>query len=160
MSELMSLATELTAAAGVAPCDVTQVVVGSPGIYDRRRDTLTLAGGLPGWGQAGVVGELRRAFGLSTVVENDINLAALAERDHGHGRDVDTFAFVSVGTGIGMGLVLNGQLHKGIHGAAGEVGFLPLSGEATIDVSDARGGAQWRRRRPPPGWSGPPAGTV
>ena len=138
MSELMSLATELTAAAGVAPCDVTQVVVGSPGIYDRRRDTLTLAGGLPGWGQAGVVGELRRAFGLSTVVENDINLAALAERDHGHGRDVDTFAFVSVGTGIGMGLVLNGQLHKGIHGAAGEVGFLPLSGEATIDVSDAR----------------------
>ena len=65
---------------------MTQVVVGSPGIYDRRRDTLMLAAGLPGWGQAGRGAELRRAFGLSTVVENDINLAALAEHDHGHGR--------------------------------------------------------------------------
>ena len=43
-----------------------------------------------------------------------------------------------MGTGIGMGLVLNGQLHKGIHGAAGKLGFLPLSGEGMIDVSDAR----------------------
>jgi predicted NBD/HSP70 family sugar kinase len=138
MSELISLAVELVATGGIAQADVTQVVVGSPGIYDRRRDTLMLAGGLPGWGQVGVVAELRRALGLSTVVENDINLAALAERDHGHGRGVDSFAFVSIGTGIGMGLVLDGELHKGIHGAAGEIGFLPLSGDGTIDVSDAR----------------------
>jgi predicted NBD/HSP70 family sugar kinase len=138
MSELISLATELAAATGVAQSEVTQVVVGSPGIYNRRTDTLMLAAGLPGWGQTGVVAELRRAFGLSTVVENDINLAALAERDHGHGRDVGTFAFVSVGTGIGMGLVLDGQLHKGMHGAVGEIGFLPLNGNGTLDVSDAR----------------------
>jgi predicted NBD/HSP70 family sugar kinase len=128
MSELTSLGAELVTAAGVARSDITQVVVGSPGIYDPRRDALMLAAGLPGWGQAGVIAQLRRAFGPSTVVENDINLAALAERDHGHGRDVGTFAFVSVGTGIGMGLVLGGQLHKGMHGAAGEIGFLPLSG--------------------------------
>jgi predicted NBD/HSP70 family sugar kinase len=138
MSELISLAGELVAATGVAQGDVTQVVVGSPGIYNRRTDTLMLAAGLPGWGQAGVVAELRRAFGLSTVVENDINLAALAERDHGHGRDVRTFAFVSVGTGIGMGLVLDGQLHKGVHGAVGEIGFLPLNADGLLDVSDAR----------------------
>jgi predicted NBD/HSP70 family sugar kinase len=72
------------------------------------------------------------------VLENDINLAALAERDHGHGRDVDTFAFVSVGTGIGMGLVLGGRLHKGVHGSAGEIGFLPLGELGPIDASDAR----------------------
>ena len=138
MSELIALAAELTAAAGVAQAEVTQVIVGSPGIYDHRRDTLMLAAGLPGWGQQGVVAELRRAFGSSTVVENDINLAALAERDHGHGRDVGNFAFVSVGTGLGMGLVLDGQLHKGAHGAAGELGFLPLGGDGVIDVSEAR----------------------
>lgn len=138
VSELIGLAAELLDDAGVAHREVTQVVVGSPGIYDRRRDSLMLAAGLPGWGHTGVVAELRRALGPSTVVENDINLAALAERDHGHGRGVDSFAFVSIGTGIGMGLVLQGQLHKGIHGAAGEVGFLPLSGEAMVDVSDAR----------------------
>ncbi|HXW79837.1 MAG TPA: ROK family protein [Acidimicrobiales bacterium] len=138
VSELVSLASELLAASGVTQAAITQVVVGSPGIYDRRRDVLLLTGGLPGWGQPGVMAELRRAFGPTTVVENDINLAALAERDHGYGRQVSTFAFVSVGTGIGMGLVLDGQLHKGMHGAAGEIGFLPLGGEDVIDVSDAR----------------------
>ena len=138
MAELIDLARELAGTAGVPLDAMSQVVVGSPGIYDRRRDTLMLAAGLPGWGQAGVVAGLRRAFGPRTVVENDVNLAALAERDHGHGRDVGTFAFVSVGTGIGMGLVLSGQLHKGIHGAAGEIGYLPLDGDSALDVSDAR----------------------
>src|SRR5205814_1687461 len=47
------------------------------------------------------------------------------------------FAFVSVGTGIGMGLVLEGKLHRGAHGAAGEIAFLPLAGEPD-DTRDAR----------------------
>ncbi len=114
------------------------MVVGSPGVYDPRRDALSLAAALPGWGQSSVVADLRRAFGPNMVLENDINLAALAERHHGHGRDVDTFAFVSVGTGIGMGLVLGGRLHKGAHGSAGEIGFLPLGELGPVDASDAR----------------------
>jgi len=50
-----------------------------------------------------VLAELWDAFGEHTIVENDVNLAALAERDLGHGRGVSDFAFVSVGTGIGLG---------------------------------------------------------
>ena len=138
VSELIGLAAELVDAAGVSQDAITDVVVGSPGVYDARRDALTLAGGLPGWGHAKIVAALRQAFGPNMALENDINLAALAERDHGHGRGVDTFAFVSVGTGIGMGLVLAGRLHKGAHGNAGEIGFLPLGGEGPVDVSDAR----------------------
>jgi predicted NBD/HSP70 family sugar kinase len=138
LSELIGLAAELAQEAGVSREAVTDVVVGSPGVYDHRRDALILAGGLPGWGHASVVTDLRRAFGPNMVLENDINLAALAERDHGHGRGVDTFAFISVGTGIGMGLVLAGRLHKGAHGLAGEIGFLPLGGEGPVDASDAR----------------------
>ena len=71
--------------------------------------------------------DLRRLLGDETTIENDVDAAAVAERDHGHGRDVSTFAFVSVGTGIGMGLVLDGELHRGAHGAAGEIAFLPLA---------------------------------
>jgi predicted NBD/HSP70 family sugar kinase len=138
VSELIGLAAELADKSGVPQELVTDVVVGSPGVYDQHRDALLLAGGLPGWGDGSVVAELRRAFGPSMVLENDVNLAALAERDHGHGRGVDNFAFVSVGTGIGMGLVLGGQLHKGAHRAAGEIGFLPMGGEGPVDVSDAR----------------------
>jgi predicted NBD/HSP70 family sugar kinase len=138
LSEVIGLAATLTEEAGLHREAVSDVVVGSPGVYDHRRDALFLAGGLPGWGHAKVVADLRRAFGPNMVLENDINLAALAERDHGHGRGVETFAFISVGTGIGMGLVLAGRLHKGVHGAAGEIGFLPLGGEGPVDPSDAR----------------------
>jgi predicted NBD/HSP70 family sugar kinase len=76
-------------------------------------------------------------FGERTRIENDVDAAAVAEQVHGHGRDFSTFAFVSVGTGIGMGLVLEGKLHRGAHGAAGEIAFLPLDGES-LEVGDAR----------------------
>jgi predicted NBD/HSP70 family sugar kinase len=72
------------------------------------------------------------------MLENDVDAAALAEQAHGHGRGVADFAFVSVGTGIGMGLVLGGRLHRGAHGAAGEIGFLPLGSGHPGDARDAR----------------------
>jgi len=137
LAELRSLADELTAAAGIRRSKVTQTVVGSPGVYDPGRGALTMARNLPGWERPGVLAELRQVFGHTTVVENDVDLAALAERDHGHGRGVDTFAFVWVGTGVGMGLVIDGKLHRGAHGAAGEIAYLPLSSDQ-IDPSEAR----------------------
>jgi predicted NBD/HSP70 family sugar kinase len=129
IAELVMLAEKLCAEAGLAAADIQQSVLGSPGVYDPGRDAFTLAATLPGWDDPAVPNDLRRAFGPSLVLENDVDAAALAERTHGHGRDVDSFAFVTVGTGIGMGLVLGGRLHRGAHGAAGEIGYLPWDGE-------------------------------
>ncbi len=126
VGELVALSQLLLAEADLTAADITQTVLGSPGIHDPRRTALVLAGALPGWDQPAVLTELRRAFGPSLMIENDVDAAALAERAHGHGQDVDNFAFVSVGTGIGMGLVIGGRLHRGSHGAAGEIGYLPL----------------------------------
>ena len=137
VAALAKLGARLLAEAGFAPDTVGQTVLGSPGIYDPARDSLTLAAGLPGWGEPIVLHELRRSFGTELVLENDIDAAALAEQAHGHGRDVASFAFVSVGTGIGMGLVVDGKLHRGAHGAAGEIGFLPVDDERT-DPDDVR----------------------
>jgi predicted NBD/HSP70 family sugar kinase len=127
VDELIKLADGICAAAGIGRSDVTQTVLGSPGVYDQRRDSITLTGGLIGWDKPAVLAELRAAFGEDLAVENDIDAAALAEREHGHGREVPSFAFVSIGTGIGMGLVLGGQLHRGVHGVAGEIAFLPIA---------------------------------
>jgi predicted NBD/HSP70 family sugar kinase len=138
VTELLALAKTLLAEAELTPSDVTQTVIGSPGVYDPQRDALALAGNLPGWDSPSVLVELRDAFGVTVMVENDIDVAALAERAHGHGRNVDSFAFVSIGTGIGMGLVLGGKLHRGAHGAAGEIGYLPFSEGHGADVEDAR----------------------
>jgi len=137
-SQLVGLADELIFEAGLERSDMTQTVIGSPGVFDPRREALTLAGNLPGWERPGIVAELREAFGDSTMFENDVDIAALAEQAHGHGREVDSLAFVSIGTGIGMGLVLDGRLHRGAHGAAGEIGYLPLAEGDNLDPRDVR----------------------
>ncbi|HEX9066075.1 MAG TPA: ROK family protein [Streptosporangiaceae bacterium] len=127
IGDLTRLADDICGAAGIAVAEVTQTVLGGPGFYDQRRNAITLAGGLAGWDRPAVLAALRAAFGDNLAVENDIDAAALAEREHGHGRDFASFVFVSIGSGIGMGLVLGGQLHRGEHGAAGEIAFLPIA---------------------------------
>ncbi len=137
LAELTALGDALTASAGLSRAKVTQTVIGSPGVYDAARGALKMAGNLPGWEQPIVLTEFRRLFGRATVVENDVDAAALAERDHGHGSGVGTFAFVSVGTGVGLGLVIDGKLHRGAHGAAGEIAYLPLS-NGDVDAAETK----------------------
>ncbi|MDW6023055.1 ROK family protein [Mesorhizobium sp. BAC0120] len=77
--------------------------------------------------------------GVTLILENNVNCAAIAERHYGAARGVSSFAYVQIGLKIGMGLVLNDQLVRGRNGAAGEIGHLsfpfapgaePLPGEA------------------------------
>ncbi len=136
VAELIGLADEMTGRAGISRATVTQTVIGCPGVYDRHADTIRLTGGLTGWDQPGLPALLREAFGNSVMVENDVDAAALAEQAHGHGRHLSSFAFVTVGTGIGMGLVLDGHLHRGAHGVAGEIAFLPLAVDPILSVLD------------------------
>src|SRR5262245_32985149 len=136
--ELASLADGLLQEAGLqGNGTLLQTVIGSPGVVEPNGRALQLAPNLPGWERPTVLRDLRRLLGAETRIENDVDAAAVAERDHGHGREVSTFAFVSVGTGIGMGLVLDGKLHRGAHGAAGEIAFMPLA-DGSLDPSDAR----------------------
>lgn len=138
VAELVALADSLCLAAKVDRSAVTQTVIGSPGVYDPRRNAMKLTGGLAGWDRPAALAGLREAFGPSLVMENDVDAAALAEQAHGHGRDVGSFAFVHFGTGIGMGLVIDGQLLRGAHGVAGEIAFLPLSDGDDVDQHEAR----------------------
>jgi len=138
LADLVGLADTLCAEAGVARTSVTQTVIGSPGVYDARRNAMALTGGLSGLSRPAVLTSLREAFGEDLVVENDVDAAALAERAHGHGRDFASFAFVWIGTGIGLGLVIDGRLHRGAHGAAGEIAYMPISEGQGADAKDAR----------------------
>ncbi|HEX3513496.1 MAG TPA: ROK family protein [Trebonia sp.] len=126
VSELVALADELCASAGITRAEIIQTVVGSPGVYDPQRNLMALTGGLPGWDRPEAVAGLRAAFGPALAIENDVDAAALAERALGVGQEADNFAFVHVGSGVGMGLVLGGRLHRGVHGVAGEIAFMPL----------------------------------
>jgi predicted NBD/HSP70 family sugar kinase len=138
VTELIRLADTLCADAGVARDAITQTVIGSPGVYDPRRGAMALTGGLSGLSRPAVLAGLRDAFGHGLVIENDVDAAALAERAHGHGSEFASFAFVWIGSGIGLGLVLDGRLHRGAHGVAGEIAYMPISEGEGTDEQDAR----------------------
>lgn len=106
-------------------------VLGIPGVVETRgtlRLTTPYIEGLEG---RAFGDELRERLGVAVTLDNDINLAAVGERWAGVARGVDDFAFLSVGTGTGLGLVVGGELHRGNHGAAGEIDW------ALIGVTDA-----------------------
>jgi predicted NBD/HSP70 family sugar kinase len=126
VAQIGSAVSAIAVEAGLSYEDITYTVIGSPGVVDARSGAMRLAANLSGWNGPGVLDALRERLGPSLAVENDINLAALGEQAHGLGKGVSNFVFVSVGTGIGMGIVIDGQLHRGARGAAGEIGFLPL----------------------------------
>src|SRR6266567_2906247 len=83
VAELVGLADLLCESIGVARPAITQTVIGSPGVYDPRRNAMKLTGGLRGWDRPAALAGLREAFGPSLVMENDVDAAALAERARG-----------------------------------------------------------------------------
>lgn len=102
-------------------------VVGSPGVVDPRTARIRSSPNITGWEGSPAELLLRDALGLTTTVENDVNLAALGELARGGGRGHGSFAYLNVGSGLGAGLVLDGHLYRGRHGAAGEIAYLSAS---------------------------------
>jgi predicted NBD/HSP70 family sugar kinase len=122
------------------------VVVGVQGVYDPDRDALAYAGHLPGWSRPGLLPALVRAAGCPVTVENDVNLAAVAEQaagPAGPGRGCE--ALVWMGDGLGLAIHLGGVLHRGASGGAGEIGDVRVAGRtpggpATVALQDLVGG--------------------
>jgi len=79
---------------------------------------------LPGWVGVAAADEMRCRLELPVAVDNDANLAALAEAAFGAGRDAKDLVYLMISSGIGAGLVLNGRLYRGSVGLAGELGHV------------------------------------
>ena len=113
--------------AGVEMSRLSAFVIGSPGVVDPQTGDPILAINLPDWHE-GVLGSLRGALNRSVIIENDVNLAAMAERACGAAQGLDDFVLVWIGVGLGMSAFLGGKVHRGAAGAAGEIGYLPVPG--------------------------------
>jgi len=113
--------------AGVKMSRLSAFVIGSPGVVDPQTGDPSLAINLPDWHE-GVLGSLRGALNRPVIIENDVNLAALAERACGAARGLDDFVLMWIGGGLGMAAFLGGKVHRGAAGAAGEIGYLPVPG--------------------------------
>ncbi|MFF7729771.1 ROK family protein [Streptomyces sp. NPDC008001] len=116
------------AAAGLGRDALHRTVIGTPGALDPRTGALRYAPHLPGWQSPALRDELAEAVGTPVVIENDVNLAAVAEQHGGAARDCGDYVLVWADEGVGAAIVLGGRLLRGATGGAGEIGYMPLPG--------------------------------
>jgi len=118
------------------------VGVGFPGPVAPDRATLEEQTMMRGWDGVELASMLRAAFGVPVLVDNDANAMAFGEHVatvQAGGDRGKSLLVVKVSTGIGAGLIVNGALHRGASGGAGEIGHVRLAGAATRCTCGARG---------------------
>jgi glucokinase-like ROK family protein len=120
---LISLIRDLLEVSRCVGPPVRGIGVGAPSIVEFEKGTVVWAPTL-GWRDLVLKARLEEVLGLPVFVENEVNLIALGESWRGAGRGVQNLICISLGAGIGAGIVLNKQLYRGSHDAAGEVGYL------------------------------------
>ncbi|MFH9860825.1 ROK family transcriptional regulator [Streptomyces sp. NPDC017202] len=117
------------------------VGIGAPGLIDPASGELRDSSGLPAWHRRLVAALQERLPTARVTVENETNLAALAEQREGVARDRDTFVLLWLGHGTGAAVVLDGTLRRGASGGTGEIGFLPVPGTTGLpSATDCEGG--------------------
>ncbi|MET9483987.1 ROK family transcriptional regulator [Streptomyces sp. NPDC006638] len=107
------------------------VGIGAPGLVDPVSGELRETSGLPAWHRL-LVTALHERLPATVLVENETNLAALAEQRLGAAQGQDTFVLLWLGHGVGAAVMLDGRLRRGASGGAGEIGFLPVPGTSQL----------------------------
>ncbi len=123
MARMADLIRSIVSSVGLRLSAIQAVGIGVPGMLDLEHGRVVFLPNLPGeWRQVPLQASLANAVGLPVFLLNDARAITYGEWRFGAGRGVDTMACFTIGTGVGGGLVINGQLHMGIGGTAGELG--------------------------------------
>jgi predicted NBD/HSP70 family sugar kinase/biotin operon repressor len=124
---------------GVNSSQIVGAGVALPGPIDRRTGRIGSASILPGWAGLHAQKELGQRLELHVEVDNDANLGALAEASFGAGRGLANIVYLMLGPGIGAGLVLDGRVHRGGSGLAGELGHVQVRPDGAVCRCGNRG---------------------
>jgi predicted NBD/HSP70 family sugar kinase len=117
--------------AGRAAGDVRGVGVGVPGPVEFEAGMAVNAPIMPGWDGFPVAERMRERWSAPALVDNDANIMAVGEH-WSRWRDADHLLFVKVGTGIGSGVVVDGHIHRGAQGAAGDIGHIQVTQDESV----------------------------
>jgi predicted NBD/HSP70 family sugar kinase len=107
--------------------DVVGIGIAVPGPVEFATGTLVSPPLMPGWDGLAVSARFQQRYGVPVVVDNDVSAMAFGEHWTCF-RDVADLLFVTVSTGIGCGIISGGRLHRGVLGAAGDLGHVPITG--------------------------------
>ncbi|WP_328595200.1 ROK family transcriptional regulator [Actinomadura macrotermitis] len=116
--------------------DLHTVVFGAPGLVHPATG-LAADNGMPGW-RPDLAAALRERLGVRVLLDNEVNLAAVAEQRAGAAAGRADFALLWLDDGVGAAVVLGGRVRRGASGGAGEVGLLDVDGEMFCHALEAR----------------------
>jgi glucokinase len=106
---------------------VKGIGIGSAGQIEFATGTVAFAGAtLPGWTGVLIKQEVEARFLLPVIVDNDVNVIAIAEKHYGAARRLTSFVCLALGTGVGGAMVEGGNLIRGAFGGAGELGHVSV----------------------------------
>ncbi|MES2934330.1 MAG: ROK family transcriptional regulator [Pseudomonadota bacterium] len=117
---------------------IAGIGVGLPGLIDAETGVCVAAHRLD-WRNVPIASMLAQRVDMPVWIDNDVNAYAIAQYLFGHGQQASTLAVVTVGRGIGAGIVINGRLHGGAHGAAGEIGHMLAQDDGRLCECGRRG---------------------
>ncbi|MCX5578778.1 ROK family protein [Kaistia terrae] len=117
--------------------DVTAIGIGVPGRVDARRRTV-LSGGYLNLAGAALAERVEVATGKPVIIDNDCNMALVAEIAAGAGRGRENVVMFTIGTGIGGAIVQEGQILRG-RGTAGQLGHITVDVQGAACVCGRRG---------------------
>src|SRR5438270_570396 len=117
---------------------VRSITIAAPGPIDLKRGALVNPPNLP-WQNVPLVAMMSRATGARVHLANDADMAGLGEFHHGAGRGTRNMIYITWSTGVGGGLIVDGKLHRGAHGTAGEIGHTIIDPDGPLDNCGQRG---------------------
>jgi glucokinase-like ROK family protein len=126
---LLDMIRGLIAHAGVERERLAGIGICAPGPLDAHRGLILNPPNFPSWKFTPLKEIVEAETGLPTLVDNDANAAALAEKWFGAARGIDNFIYILGESGVGCGIVISGDIFRGAHDVAGEVGH------TTIDLN-------------------------
>lgn len=94
---------------------------------------------VPPWAETDPSIELSQRLGIPAWLENDANLGALGEAEYGAAAELTDFIYIKIVQGIGAGLILDGRLHRGANGLAGELAHIHVEDDGTVCGCGGRG---------------------
>jgi glucokinase len=120
---------------------VRGIGIGVPGFVDFDRGFVYDLTNVPGWKAVPLKRLMESKFGVPARADNDVNAMALGECCFGAGRHYRHAIFVTLGTGVGGALLINGQLYRGAHSMAGEMGHVSIDMNGLVSP-EGRGGLE------------------
>jgi glucokinase len=139
VNEIVRMTGQLIFTSNLDKSKITGVGLGISGHVHSERGIVLTNSNLPNWDCYPLRDTLKARLGLPVVIDNDANCAALGEYRYGAGRGARDMCYVTFSTGCGMGIVINGKLHRGATGTAGEIGHTVVNPDGPLCSCGKRG---------------------